>query len=102
MERLNGFDRAVIVDAIIDPAAVPGSVWCRPLAEVVTRTASHLDSSHDAPLPAALEAGRAMGAPLPADIRVVGIVITRGDVFCDGLSERSRSGRPVGRGGVAA
>jgi hydrogenase maturation protease len=87
MEILLGYRRAIIVDAIIDPEAAPGSVWRRRLAEVETRQASHLDSSHDAPLPAALAAGRAMGAELPADIDVVGIVIERGDVFSEHLSE---------------
>lgn len=87
MEILVGYRHAIIVDAVIDPAAAPGSVWCRPLAEVETRLASHLDSTHDAPLPAALEAGRALGAELPSDIEVVGIVIERGDVFGEELSD---------------
>jgi hydrogenase maturation protease len=86
MERMQGFDRAVVVDAILGSEEPPGSLWCRPLADVVTRNGSHLDSSHDAPLPVALEAGRSMGAPLPADIRVVGIAIERGDVFGEALS----------------
>ena len=86
MELLVGYRRAIIVDAIIDRGTAPGSVWRRPLGAVETRTASHLDSSHDAPLPAALEAGRAMGAQLPSAIEVVGIVIERGDVFGEHLS----------------
>ena len=105
MEILVGYRRAIIVDAIIDPDAAPGSVWCRPLAEVETRIASHLDSTHDAPLPAALAAGRAMGAELPTDIDVVGIVIERGDVFGEDLSdvvEAAVPGGRRGRGGGAA
>jgi hydrogenase maturation protease len=50
MEIMVGYRRAIIVDAVIDPEAVPGSVWCRPLAEVETRIASHLDSTHSASL----------------------------------------------------
>jgi hydrogenase maturation protease len=95
MEILVGYRRAIIVDAIIDPEAVTGSVWCRPLAEVETRIASHLDSTHDAPLPAALAAGRAMGADLPSDIDVVGIVIERGDVFGEDLSDVVEAAIPV-------
>ncbi len=86
MERLTGFRRAIIVDAILEPAERPGAVWRRPLAEVVTQTASHLDSSHDATLPAAMAAGRVMGASLPDEIDVVGITITRADVFGEELS----------------
>lgn len=100
MEILVGYRRAIIVDAIIDPEAPPGSVWCRPLAEVETRVASHLDSTHDAPLPAALEAGRAMGAELPADIDVVGIVIERGDVFGEQLSDVVEAAVPVAAAAV--
>jgi Ni,Fe-hydrogenase maturation factor len=62
---------------------------------VETRIASHLDSTHDAPLPAAVEAGRVMGADLPADIDVVGIVIERGDVFGEELSDAVAAAVPV-------
>jgi hydrogenase maturation protease len=95
MELLVGYRRAIIVDAIIDPDEAPGRVWCRPLADVETRVASHLDSTHDAPLPAAIAAGRAMGAELPTDIEVVGIVIQRGDVFGEELSDAVAAAVPV-------
>jgi len=100
MELLVGYRRAIIVDAIIDPDDVPGSVWCRPLSAVETRVASHLDSTHDAPLPAAIEAGRAMGADLPTDIEVVGIVIERGDVFGEALSDDVAAAVPVAAAAV--
>jgi hydrogenase maturation protease len=95
MEILVGYRHAIIVDAVIDPTAPTGSVWCRPLAEVETRLASHLDSTHDAPLPAALDAGRALGAELPSEIDVVGIVIERGDVFGEELSDVVEAAVPV-------
>ena len=65
-----------------------------------TRIASHLDSTHDASLPAALEAGRAMGAELPTDIDVVGIVIERGDVFGEELSDVVEAAVPVAAAAV--
>jgi hydrogenase maturation protease len=101
MELLVGYRRAIIVDAIIDPEEEPGSVWCKPLAAVATRVASHLDSTHDAPLPAAIAAGRAMGADLPTDIEVVGIVIERGDVFGEDLSDDVAAAVPVAAAEVA-
>ena len=101
MELLVGYRRAIIVDAIIDPDAPLGSVWRKPLSEVETRVASHLDSTHDAPLPAAIEAGRAMDADLPADIEVVGIVIERGDVFGEELSDAVAAAVPVAAAEVA-
>lgn len=95
MELLVGYRRAIIVDAIIDPGDRPGTVWCKPLSAVETRVASHLDSTHDAPLPAAIEAGRALGAELPSDIEIVGIVIERGDVFGEELSDVVAAAVPV-------
>jgi len=100
MEIMVGYRRAIIVDAVVDPGAAPGSVWCRPLAEVETGLASHLDSTHSASLPAALEAGRAMGAELPTDIDVVGIVIERGDVFGEELSDVVEAAVPVAAAAV--
>lgn len=100
MEIMVGYRRAIIVDAVLDPAAPLGSVWCRPLAAVETRLASHLDSTHDATLPAALQAGRAMGAELPSEIDVVGIVIERGDVFGEELSDAVEAAIPVAAAAV--
>jgi len=80
---------------MIDPEDEPGSVWCSPLSSVEARAASHLDSTHDAPLPVAIEAGRAMGADLPSDIEVVGIVIERGDAFGEELSDVVAAAVPV-------
>jgi hydrogenase maturation protease len=100
MEIMVGYRHAIIVDAVIDPDEMPGSVWCRPLGEVETRIASHLDSTHDATLPAALEAGRALGAELPSEIDVVGIVIERGDVFGEELSSAVEAAIPVAAAAV--
>ncbi len=86
MEVLAGYRRAILVDAILAVDDPPGTVWCRDLREVVTSTASHLDSSHDATLPTALAAGRALGVTLPDEILVVGITIERGDLFGELLS----------------
>ena len=100
MELLVGYRRAIIVDAIVDPEGEPGTVWCKPLAAVETGVASHLDSPHDAPLPAAIEAGREMGADLPSDIDVVGIVIERGEVFGEELSDAVAAAVPVAAAAV--
>jgi hydrogenase maturation protease len=71
MERLVGYDRAIIVDAICggDDA---GSIKVLALGELPTR---HSGSSHDTDLGTALELGRQTGAPLPRseDIRIVAI-----------------------------
>ena len=86
MEGLIGFDRAILVDAIQTGSEAVGSVTVRPLRDLPRRLAGHLDSIHDAPLVAALAAGRSLGARLPDEVIVVGIEATFGDTFADRLS----------------
>jgi hydrogenase maturation protease len=71
MERMIGFDRAIVVDAIASGAA-PGTVQLLGLAALATR---HSASAHDVDFGTALAVGRRAGAVLPApeDIRVVAI-----------------------------
>ena len=85
MERLVGYDRVVLVDAVLG-SGEDGVISVGSLAETTCRLASHLDSAHDAPLTEALSAGRALGARLPDDITVVGIAVHRVDIFDERLS----------------
>jgi hydrogenase maturation protease len=85
MERLVGYDRVILVDAMLGPAG-PGTLMVGSLAETACRLAGHLDSAHDAPLTEALSAGRALGARLPDDITVIGVAVCRVDVFDERLS----------------
>ena len=85
MERLVGYERVILVDAILADDR-PGTVSVGSLAETVCRMAGHLDSAHDAPLTEALVVGRALGARLPDDITVIGIAVQRVDVFDERLS----------------
>ena len=86
MERLVGYERAVLVDAIATGDDPPGTVRVAPLAEVSTRAASHLDSAHDAPLTTALTAGRSLGADLPTSVIVVTVEAARLDTFDERLT----------------
>jgi len=71
MERLVGYDRAIIVDAICT-GAPPGTVHRLPVGDIPTQ---HSASGHDANLATALALGRQAGAHLPAteNILLVGI-----------------------------
>jgi hydrogenase maturation protease len=86
MERLAGSRRAILVDAIETGDDPPGTVGCHPLAGIPIRAATHLDGTHDMPLPAALAAGRALGAEIPGDILVVTVEARRTDVFSSDLT----------------
>jgi len=71
MERMIGFDRAVLIDARCSGGR-PGTVSILPLDCAPGR---HIASSHDVDLPTAIELGRRAGASLPAieNIRIVAI-----------------------------
>ncbi len=85
MERLVGYERVVLADASLD-GQPPGTVHVEPLAAVDTPLSGHLDSAHDATLRAALDAGRGLGARLPADLTVVGISVAVADEFAETMS----------------
>jgi hydrogenase maturation protease len=71
MERLVGYDRAVVIDAIMTDAA-PGTIHHLTPDSIRTQRSS---SAHDVNLPTALQFGRDAGMELPAnkDILLVGI-----------------------------
>lgn len=84
MERLIGYERAIIVDAI-QTGSAPGSFhWLPPGGIPTQRTAS----AHDVNLPTALSLGRQASAILPADanIHILAIEAANVDQFGEELS----------------
>lgn len=71
MERMIGYDRAIIIDAIVT-GAEPGTVHHLTTDSISTQKSA---SAHDVNLPTALAFGRQAGAHLPADenVRLIGI-----------------------------
>jgi hydrogenase maturation protease len=71
MERMIGYERAIVVDAICSGAA-PGTIHHLSTGMLDTQRSA---SAHDVNLPTALAFGRQAGVSLPADenIRLVGI-----------------------------
>lgn len=80
MERLAGFDRAIIIDAI-QTGAPPGTIHCLRPDELPTRRSA---SAHDVNLPTALAFGRQMGVPLPPDDQILLVAIEAEDVLTFG------------------
>jgi len=74
MERMIGFDRAIVVDAI-QTGAAPGTIHLLTPDGIPTQRSA---SAHDVNLSTALEFGRRAGASLPENdrIRLVGIEAT--------------------------
>jgi len=86
MERITGFDLAILIDAAQLPGRPIGEVHSCPFDELDDRSAGHLDSAHDASLRTALALGQRLGAGLPARIEVVTVQIWSVDEFSDALS----------------
>ena len=69
MERMTGYDRAVLVDAAVT-GGTPGEVRRLAPEDLPTqRTAA----AHGIDLPAALALGRQLGYPMPSEVRIVAI-----------------------------
>jgi hydrogenase maturation protease len=86
MERMIGFERAIVVD-IIDSGTMPvGSVRAFPLEVLENPFSGHLGSAHETNLQTALEMGRSLGTELPAEVTVVSIESPYGYEFSEELS----------------
>lgn len=73
MESLIGYDRAILIDAVTSDQET-GSVVTTRLSELPDVSALHTTSAHDTSLQNALKLGKSMGANLPEDVIVIGIV----------------------------
>jgi hydrogenase maturation protease len=86
MERLVGYERAILVDAVTTAGGKCGQVVCRPIDQFRDPSLGHLTSAHDTSLHSALELARELGLPLPSTILLVGVEIQPGYECCDELS----------------
>ena len=86
MERMIGYDRVILIDAIVTGVSEPGHVSRFPLEALPNDWSGHSASSHDVTLRAALEVGRAMGARLPEQVVVVAVEAGGSLDFAEDLS----------------
>jgi hydrogenase maturation protease len=73
MERLIGYDLAILVDAIVTRQNPIGSVVCMDISDLPAQAGGHLASVHDTSLQNALQMGLALGARLPDRINIVAV-----------------------------
>ncbi len=73
MDLLDGFDHAIIVDAYLVPGTAPGTVLVRSIDDF--HGSHHLYAAHGVDLPTAIGMGRMLGAHMPEQIDIVGIVV---------------------------
>jgi hydrogenase maturation protease len=81
MEQMVGYDRVIVVDAILT-GGEPGTLHYLTPESIPTRNSA---SGHDANLPTALEVGRKAGARLPRneDILLIGIEAADVETFSE-------------------
>ena len=77
MERMIGYDRAIVIDAICTGAA-PGTIQLLAPGSIATQKSA---SAHDVNLPTALAFGRQAGVHLPPDDQIQLVAIEAEDVL---------------------
>lgn len=111
MERLVGYRRAVLVDAIHGTGQPVGSVTRFRLEALADPSAGHTTSVHDTSLLTALAMGRRLGAELPEEVTVVAIEAQQVFDFSESLTPAVAAAVPraaalvmeiLGAAGVAA
>ena len=73
MERMIGYDRAIIIDALNTGRQPQGTVSSFRLEDLPSYAQSHLASAHETTLQTALQVGHTLGAALPNDIHIIAI-----------------------------
>ncbi len=80
MERMIGFDRAIIIDAVCS-GAPPGAILRLTPESIPTQRSA---SAHDVNLPTALEFGRKAGVALPKNEHIMLVGIEAADILTFG------------------
>jgi hydrogenase maturation protease len=83
MERLVGYDRAILIDSLDTPGGQPGILHRLSLDSL---PGTHANASHDASLVDALAMGRKLGVKLPDEIVIYAVQIDRRLEFSETLS----------------
>jgi hydrogenase maturation protease len=86
MEALEGYDRAIIIDAIVTHKALPGTISTYHVEDLTDPFFNHLSSAHDTSLQNALRIGRELGIPLPEEITLVAVESQRVYDFSEELT----------------
>ncbi len=76
MELMEGYDRAVLVDAITGDTPHPGTIHTMTLGDLCAISPTqHSASAHDTTLVTAFEAGRCLGIELPETVTIYAVEV---------------------------
>lgn len=77
MEAMLGYERVIVIDAMLRADATPGRLHRMSLEELEALSPTeHSSSPHDTSLAAALALGRTIGLPLPDDVVIFAIEVS--------------------------
>jgi hydrogenase maturation protease len=77
MEAMLGYERVIVIDAMLRANATPGRLHQFSLAELEALSPTeHSSSPHDTSLTAALALGRSIGLPLPAEVVIFAVEVS--------------------------
>lgn len=84
MERLLGYRRVILIDALHTGQGVPGTIHRLSLADLrdISPT-QHSASAHDTTLVTALDMAARMGLPLPEEVVIFGVTVKNVTDFSD-------------------
>ena len=88
MDELIGYDKAIIIDAMVTRKYQPGTIIELSLKDMIDT--KNLDCMHDMNLPMALELGQIGGLKLPEQIDIIGIEAVTVDCFNEEVSPELR------------
>ncbi len=84
METMLGYDRVIVVDALIRGGGNPGAFHRLSLEDLHSISPpQHLSSPHDVTLTTAIDVGRKMGLPLPDEIIIFAVEVENITDFSD-------------------
>lgn len=81
MERMTGFRRVILIDALYTGQHAEGTVSRSALSDLPDLTSGHSASAHDTSLRMALKVGRSMNVALPDDEAVTIVAIEAKNVY---------------------
>jgi hydrogenase maturation protease len=94
MERLVGYDEAILIDAIDLKQGSIGAVYEFDLDELPNQFAGHIASAHETNLQMALSLGRSLGAALPDRVSVIALESPHVYEFSEELSSPIEAALP--------
>ena len=95
MERLIGYDRAILIDSFVTNKNPIGTVSFFSLNELPNQALGHMHSAHDTTLQNAIAMGRQIGAQLPENISIVAVEAQNVFEFSEELSPAVASAVPT-------